>query len=123
MIAASIFFHFGENVIFKYGASDRSYQELRANDLVMWEAIRWYRDRGYSKLNLGRTDPLNLGLIRFKRDWGADERPLPYFRCDVPTGQFKRQVFSNNRAIQRFLSLLPISFLRALGSFAYRHLG
>jgi lipid II:glycine glycyltransferase (peptidoglycan interpeptide bridge formation enzyme) len=45
-IAASVFFHFGKKAVYKYGASDLEYQSLRANNLVMWEAIKWYSQNG-----------------------------------------------------------------------------
>src|SRR4029078_4080613 len=35
-IAAAIFFRFGNNAIDKYGASDKRFQEFRANNLVVW---------------------------------------------------------------------------------------
>ena len=39
-VAGAMFFQFGDSAIFKYGASDKKYQHLRANNLVMWQAIR-----------------------------------------------------------------------------------
>ena len=40
-IAAAIFFRFGRNALYKYGASDKRFQEFRANDLVMWHGIQF----------------------------------------------------------------------------------
>src|SRR6516165_251580 len=40
-IAAAIFFHFGRNGLYKYAASDKRFQEFRANDLVMWRGIQF----------------------------------------------------------------------------------
>ena len=42
VIAGAVFFHFGNHAVYKYGASDLKYQYLRANNLVMWEAIKWF---------------------------------------------------------------------------------
>ena len=56
-IAANVYFHFGDQLIYKYGASDRAFQHLRANNLVMWEAIKWGCDHGYRTLCFGRTEP------------------------------------------------------------------
>ena len=108
-IAASVYFHFGNHAIYKFGASDLRYQDLRANNLVMWTAIQhlgnWGRrqlcrgegsqlagrdagapnegeDRGISRLDLGRTDVSNEGLRAFKLGWGTTETRLPYFRYD-----------------------------------------
>lgn len=40
-IAASIFFTFGTQAIFKHGASDPTHHRFRPNHLLMWEAIQW----------------------------------------------------------------------------------
>ena len=40
-VAGAVYFHFRDRAVYKYGASDRFHQNLRANNLVMWEAIRW----------------------------------------------------------------------------------
>jgi len=122
MIAASVFFHFGVKVMFKYGASDMKYQNLRPNNLIMWEAIKWYRNHGYETLNFGRTELDNHGLLHFKRLWGAIESPLKYYRYDC-----KKKVYLQN--IQRMdfqikiFSLTPASILRILGRLFYKHIG
>ena len=79
-IAANVYFCFGDHVIYKYGASDRAYQHLRANNLVMWEAIKWGCDHGYKTLCFGRTEPENEGLRQFKAGWGAREQLIKYYR-------------------------------------------
>ena len=71
-IAASVYFHFGKAAIYKYGASDKRYQHLRPNNLVMWEAIRWCIQDGYTSLSLGRTDLDDEGLRQFKNGLGRD---------------------------------------------------
>ena len=45
-IAAAVFFHTERNAIFKFGASDERYQQLRPNNLVMWHAIRHLAENG-----------------------------------------------------------------------------
>ena len=52
-IAAAIFFRFGKNALYKYGASDKKFQELRANNLVMWQGIQFLARNGAEKLHLG----------------------------------------------------------------------
>ncbi len=54
-IAGAVYFLFGKKAIYKYGASDRAYQKYKANDLVMWEAIKWFSSNGYESLCFGRT--------------------------------------------------------------------
>ena len=82
-IAAAVFFRLGEKALYKYAASDERYQELRGNDLVMWEGINFLAHEGARSLHLGRTSLENDGLRRFKAGWGVDEEMLHYFRFDV----------------------------------------
>ena len=55
VIAACIFFHFNQNAIYKYGASDLRFQSLRANNLIFYEALCWYSEKGYKEFCFGKT--------------------------------------------------------------------
>ena len=46
-VAASIFFHYGTQALYKFGASDERLQATRANNLVMWTGIRILAEQGY----------------------------------------------------------------------------
>src|SRR6266404_1657305 len=81
-IAAAIFFRFGKNALYKYGASDKRFQEFRANNLVMWQGIQLLARTGVEKLHFGRTDSENDGLRRFKLSWDTQEETIDYFRVD-----------------------------------------
>ena len=121
-IAAAVFFHLGSEAIYKYGASDSAFQQLRANDLVMWEAIKWHWRAGHSSLHFGRTSTANEGLRRFKRGFGATEEAIHYFRFDYRSNSF---VTSRDRAEGRLnavFGLLPVRLLRMMGSVIYKHL-
>lgn len=57
-------------------ASTRA-KHLNAHNLLIWQAMTWLADRGYSELNLGTVDTdTNPGLARFKLGTGATIRPL-----------------------------------------------
>jgi hypothetical protein len=121
-IAAAVFFHLGSQAIYKYGASDHAFQHLRANDLLMWQAIRACSQGGYSSLHFGRTSSGNEGLRRFKSGFGATEEPIHYFRFDYRRKSF---VTNHDRAHGRWTAvfgLLPVPLLRMLGSVTYKHL-
>lgn len=120
-IASNIFCFLGKRVIYKYGASDISFQNLRANNLLMWESIKWFIENKYESLSLGRTEMDNVGLRQFKNGWAGKEDFLCYYCYDL-----KRQKFiSSNHNIsgwQRWIfSKLPIPVLKFLGSFFYRY--
>jgi GNAT acetyltransferase-like protein len=121
-IAAAVFFHLGSQAIYKYGASDPAFLHLRANDLVMWKAIRWHSRGGYTSLHFGRTSTGNEGLRRFKRGFGAAEDTIHYFRFDYRRNSF---VTSRDRAqggLNAVFGLLPLRLLRMMGSVMYKHL-
>jgi CelD/BcsL family acetyltransferase involved in cellulose biosynthesis len=122
-VAASIFFHFGPNAIYKYGASDAAHHDLRPNNLLMWEAIRWYRDRGFETLNLGRTEVENYGLLRYKRAWGAAESSFSYYRFDFNKSAFVRNRSRSADFYSRFCPLVPTSISRIIGTLFYKHAG
>jgi hypothetical protein len=122
-IAGAIFFHFGDQGIYKYGASDKKYQDLRANNLVMWEGINWFREHGYKSFCFGRTERESSGLRQFKRGWGAEEKILKYFRYDLK----RREFMANQSRISTFKTRLfksvPIPIMNLAGSLLYRHMG
>jgi len=122
-IAANVYFHFGDQLIYKYGASDKACRRLRANNLVMWEAVKWGCDRGYRTLCFGRTEPDNEGLRQFKAGWGARERLIKYYRFDLQKGAFIKTPMIINPLYRKIFSKLPIPILNQLGSILYRHMG
>jgi len=122
-IAANVYFTFGDKIVYKYGASYRTLQYLRANNLVMWEAIRWGRDHGYRGLCLGRTEPGNDGLRRFKMGWGAQERIIRYYRYDLQNKTFTKTPRIVRPLHKKVFSNLPIPILNLLGRLLYRHMG
>lgn len=121
-IAGAVFFHFGKNVIFKYGAFDRNYRHLKPNNLVIWEAIKWCIQNGFKDLSFGRTDPKHAGLLYFKRGWGPKEKTIKYFKYD-----FKKNTFikddDNSLISYLFLNKVPIPVLCLISYLLYRHVG
>src|SRR5206468_12730861 len=77
-IAAAMFFKLGRHAVYKFGASDERLQELRPNNLAMFEGIKHLADGGAETLHFGRTDKENEGLRRFKLSWGTREAEISY---------------------------------------------
>lgn len=77
-VAAALFMAVNETVIYKFGASDEGAWHLRPNHLIFWHVIRDACERGYRRMDFGRTDIDTPGLRAFKRSWGADEEELVY---------------------------------------------
>jgi GNAT acetyltransferase-like protein len=72
-IATGIFPGHNTMAYFWGGASWRRFQSLRANDLVMWEAIRYWRERGVGVFDFG-------GAGDYKLKFGPVEVAVPLFR-------------------------------------------
>jgi hypothetical protein len=123
-IAASVYLHFGKKAIYKFGASDIKFQRLRANNLVMWEAIKWYSENGFSTLCLGRTEPGNVGLQRFKAGWGAKQHSTCYYQYDLTGDTFLKKPQKVVMPLQnRIFSKTPIPLLEVAGNVFYKHMG
>ena len=121
-IAAAIFFRLGRHAIYKFGASDERLQELRANNLAMFEGIRSLAEGGAETLHFGRTDKENEGLRRFKLSWGATEETLDYVRFDTSSGSWKHPRDSRSTSHRRIFRALPASLNRLAGAMIYPHL-
>jgi hypothetical protein len=121
-MAGAVFFHFRKSVIYKFGASDGKHQNLRANNLVMWEAIRRYAGEGFTSLDFGRTSISNEGLRRFKLSWGTEERKLEYLRCDLRRMQYVRNRNDKDGGLHMLYKFVPVLLSRAVGSLLYKHI-
>ena len=122
VIAGAVYFHFGDKAIYKYGASEKQFQHMRANNLIMWEAIKWYAHREYSEFSFGKTNPEHHGLLQFKRGWGAQERSLYYYKYDFNNNRFIEDSVRNEK-YYKILKKMPIACLRMAGSLMYKHAG
>jgi hypothetical protein len=121
-VAANIFFRNGREAIYKYGASDLAYQNLRPSNLVMWEGMKACASEGAESLHLGRTSLANEGLRRFKLGFGARESTLEYFRYDFQKSTFVCDKDRANTWMNRLFAAMPLWLLRAMGRALYPHL-
>ncbi len=122
-VAAAIFFHFGRQALFKFGASDERDQEHRPNNLLMWEGIKHCAQLGCEALHLGRTDVGQDGLRRFKLSLGAQEEMLRYFRFDPATAAWLPESSSPSTPLTAaVVRRLPLTINRLAGTVLYPHL-
>ncbi len=121
-IAAAMFFHLADKAVYKFGASDSAFQQLRANNLVMWAAIQWYSGRGYDSLHFGRTSIANEGLRRFKLGFGAEEYKIDYFKYHFAKDEFVGDRDRVSGWYNRVFRLMPMPLSRLAGALLYRHL-
>lgn len=116
-LAGAIFLAWNGNLIYKFGASDSRYWELRPNNLVIWTAIDWACQNGFRQLDFGRSDVDNQGLRDFKSRWGAVETPLVYsYVAASPPRSTPRLVM---RALAKVIQSSPPIVCRVLGELLY----
>lgn len=121
-VAAALFLQFGRRAIYKFGASDRAARELRGNDLVMWEAIRFLARGGCKSLHLGRTSSRNAGLRRFKQGWGTAEEAISYYRWSTAQDRWVDNDEGTPRWHEPFFAHMPLFLNRLAGTLLYPHL-
>lgn len=121
-VAANFYLYSDDVVTFKFGASDKNFQATRPVNLLFWQSIIYYAEKGFRLLHLGRTSIKNSGLLRFKRGWGAKESRLVYHSYDCSRGEV---LVTGEEAlvemIQPVLRKLPLSCLQLLGKMLYRY--
>jgi lipid II:glycine glycyltransferase (peptidoglycan interpeptide bridge formation enzyme) len=120
-VAGAVFFHSGTTALYKFGASDEKHQHLRGNNLVMWTAIKRYAQQGFEAMSFGRTALENVGLRRFKLNWGTQEYPIDYVQFDLRAHRFVSGRDDYSGRYTRVFRFLPIPVARLIGAALYRH--
>lgn len=120
-IAAAVYFQLGSRAVYKFGASDMSFQQLRGSNLVMWKAVKWLAHAGAKTLHLGRTSIGNEGLRRFKLGWGAQEHKIEYTKYDLRRDAFITESDTATGWHNRVFRNLPSGISRIFGAALYRH--
>ena len=88
----------------------------------MWEAIKWYSEKGFESFSFGRTEPENNGLLQFKRGWGTREEVVRYYKYDLKKDSFVVD-HSKPETFSPIFRKMPVPLLNLLGSMLYRHVG
>lgn len=121
-VAAMLTLHHGSSVVYKYGCSDEKFHNLGGMPFLFWKLVEESKASGAEKIDLGRTDLANEGLIAFKDRLGASKRLLTYYRY-AKTAKQGVAALSDSQALRQFFSLLPETVCSAAGRILYRHLG
>ncbi len=121
-VAAAVFFHFGKQAVYKFGASDEKLQELRGNNMTMWEGIRFLAQNGVETLHFGRTSLENDGLRRFKLTWGTEEETIEYLKFDTVPGAWVTGRDAASGFHEVIFGRLPPVLNRLAGAIIYPHL-
>ena len=109
-------------VIYKYGCSDGAFHQLGGMPFLFWKVIEESKASGAERIDFGRSEMNNEGLVAFKDKFGTTKRTLTYYRFP---GKKKKQVYlhENSWLMRRMLGLVPDGVLSAVGRVLYRHIG
>jgi lipid II:glycine glycyltransferase (peptidoglycan interpeptide bridge formation enzyme) len=120
-VAAILTLRYKDTLVYKYGCSDKSFNNLGGMQLLFWKAIQEARNGGLSRFDLGRSDWDNPGLIAFKDRWGAARSALAYWQFGAAP---VRSIHSGwqARMARGIFGHMPDSVLPLAGSLVYRHL-
>jgi hypothetical protein len=122
IISGAVFFHFGDKAIYKYGASDRDYLHMRANNLVMWKAIEYYAGDGYKTFCFGKTDYDNKGLMQFKDGWNTEKVKITYYKYNIISQNFEVNRSKLYRHSTYMFKRMPNVLLKSIGILLYKHM-
>jgi CelD/BcsL family acetyltransferase involved in cellulose biosynthesis len=120
-IAAVLTLRHGPSIVYKYACSDARFHNLGGMPFLIWQLIKESKASGAQRVDFGRSDLDNQGLISFKDRTGAIRRPLTYRRY----GSGKESNAGMRWKPLRLWSFskLPNAALSVAGSVIYKHMG
>lgn len=115
-----------DTLVYKYGCSDTRHNALGGTQLLFWKTIEEGKREEARLLDLGRSDPVNSGLITFKDRLGAARDMLEY--CRMTLGRPAEARFAAPQGwkymlLARFMPAVPDRLLRLAGELLYKHIG
>lgn len=120
-VAAIVTLRHQSSIVYKYGCSDERFHNLGGMPFLFWKLIEESKAVGVERIDLGRTDLSNDGLITFKDRLGAVRKQLTYYR--YARTQERAAALENSQALRYFLSVLPEFVSSTAGRVLYRHMG
>jgi len=111
-----------KTMVYKYGGSDAAHHARGGMPFLFWRVIQEAQAAGIERLDLGRSDLDQDGLIAFKDHLGAVRSDLKYFGTPGRAASGAR-VSLLSRAARRVAAHLPDAALDFTGRVLYRHLG
>lgn len=117
-IAGAMFFHWNQTLTYKYVATTSKGNQYHANNLILWEAIRWGCENGFMSLDLGKTHLKDEQFRRFLARWGAQESMLTYsVMSNAPP---KTHDSTLKTIVQNIINLSPAWVCKTTGELFYK---
>lgn len=134
-IGATLFLEWQDKLYYKFNTSDPHQLTIRPNDLIMWEAMQYGNQRGFSTLDLGLSDWGQDGLVNFKNKYASERKVISFLQNNLQSstsGQTDthaahlQQIASINQLLPQLTSLftdtaMPDELSEKAGNLLYRY--
>jgi hypothetical protein len=108
--------------VYKYGCSDAKLHKLGGMPFLFWRLIEESKALGVRKIDFGRSDLDQEGLIIFKDRLGTKKKLLTYFRYTNATGRRELAPWKS-RWLRKLFCSLPDVLMSVAGRSLYKHVG
>ena len=108
---------FRDRAIVPWAACLKEHFALCPNMLLYWETIKRASLDGFARFDFGRSTR-NSGTYHFKRQWGAQEEPLYWYRIPVRSPErlaLHHEEASGSQLLARMWQRLPLALTRQAG--------
>ena len=122
-VAAVLVFFYKNQVMPYYGGALKQYFHLAPNDFMYWELMCYAAANGFTIFDFGRSKE-GSGSYSFKRHWGFEPLPLPYWHYAV-NGHPVPDTSPLNPKLQwaiRVWRSMPLKLTTTLGPHIIRHI-
>ncbi|HLF18006.1 MAG TPA: GNAT family N-acetyltransferase [Candidatus Omnitrophota bacterium] len=121
LLAAQIFLACGKGLFYKFSTSRQDVLHLKPNNLLMWEGIKYAKEKGLEKIDLGSSGLEQEGLIWFKRHICAPTLESDIYHLGFAPQGYK---FSQKRILKVYTKfftspLMPDAMVRWGSNFIY----
>ncbi len=85
VIGGIFFLEWKDEICYKFNASAPSGLSHRPNDLLLWNGVKYAKEKGFAHLDFGLSDWDQEGLLRYKRKFASEEKTISFLRYE-PNG-------------------------------------
>jgi FemAB-related protein (PEP-CTERM system-associated) len=123
VVAGVLSFFFKDQLLPFYGGASRDSLSLAPNDFMYWQLMRYGAMRGFKIFDFGRSKQ-GTGSYHFKRHWGFEPTPLPYwyYSCDRRGIPDTSPLNPKLQWAIRLWRTLPLKATTTVGPYIVRHL-
>lgn len=122
-VGGLIALRFNDRAVVPWASCLKEYFAFCPNMLLYWETIKAACADGCTRFDFGRSTR-HSGTYQFKRQWGAEEEPLYWYRIPTAARRLRSAVSpsAGGEWLARMWQRLPLSFTRHIGPQIRRYL-